>query len=93
MANRAASRRVWEAARDRGVKPLSWRLYDTLLAAARVHGTHEATNGGASYELARKGLATVAYPYATATQAGREVLAKIANAAAGLNPAGERPSN
>ena len=88
MANRAQSRRVWEAARDRGVKPLSWRLYDALLDAARKHGTHEANNGSAAYDLERRGLVTIAYPYATATQAGREVLAKIANAAYGVNTAG-----
>jgi hypothetical protein len=81
--NRAQAKRTWTAARDNGCKALSWRLYDTLLAAARPHGCHEATNGGACYELARKDLVTVAYPYATATEAGRALLAKIASAASG----------
>lgn len=93
MANRSAARRTWEAARSAGVNPLSWRLYDALLAAARVHGCHEATNGNACYTLERKGLATIAYPYATATQAGREVLASIANASVRMNTANRAASN
>lgn len=73
---------MWEAARGKGVRPLSWRMYLTLLDCAQTHGSHAANNGLAAYALARRGLAvTEPYPYAHATDKGRELLARIAQAA------------
>lgn len=79
--SRAAARRTWEAARDRGARPLSWRMYVSLLDAAGAHGTHCANNGDAAYSLQRRGLVSIDYPWARVTDLGRSMLAEIARAA------------
>jgi len=79
--NISSARRTWVAARINGYRPLSWRLYVTLLWAARPGGCYETTNGNACYDLQRAGLLEIKSPFAFATNDGRTMLAKVEHGA------------